>query len=301
VTTRRAAPDPNDGLGLALAAGSAAVLGLAVAVSRLAYEGGTNGLTVATCRSLTAAVGMLAFCVLTRRSVRVGLGDWAHCAGLGMLMSMMLYGNVGSVQYIPVGLAALLFYTFPPMVAVIQALVLRDPPGWAKSAAVAVAFAGLAVMLGVSVAGVDLRGVALALAAALATAWHSVWLVRRLAHLDAMVATFHMTAMAAALLVLLAWSHGDVREPATVLGWVGLVGVVLLQSSGLPLYIAAVRRVGPMKCSMVANVQPVTSIVAALVLYGEVLGTTQLLGGALVIAGIVLMQRQDASRAAGAR
>ncbi len=267
-----------------------------MALSRLAYEGGTNGLSVATTRSVVAAVGIGIFCLATGRRLGVTPREWLHCAGLGCLMSVMLYGNVGSVQFIPVGLAALLFFTFPPLVAVIQAVVLRDPPGRAKAGAIAVSFAGLALMLGVSVIGMDLRGVALALGAGVATAWHSVWLMRHLAHRDAMVLTAHMTCVAALVLVAIAAARGGLAAPGTASGWLGLVAVVVLQSSGLPLYIVAVRRVGALKCAMVANVQPVASILAALALYGELLGPLELAGGALVIGGIVAMQRQDARR-----
>ena len=45
---------------------------------------------------------------------------------------------------------------------------------------------------------------------------------------------------------------------------------------------------------MLANVQPVTSIVATRMLFGELLGAAQLAGGAMVLAGIMLMQWYDA-------
>ena len=51
---------------------------------------------------------------------------------------------------------------------------------------------------------------------------------------------------------------------------------------------------------MLGNIQPVTSIVAAFALFGEWLTPVQLVGGAMVIAGILIMQRHDA-RAAAAR
>ena len=99
-------------------------------------------------------------------------------------MSLMFYGNVGSVEFISVGLAALLFFTFPPIIAVIQAVVLREPPGVAKSVSLVVAFTGLVLMLGVSLRAADPTGIVMALGAGIAAAWNSVWLVRKLAHLD---------------------------------------------------------------------------------------------------------------------
>ena len=45
---------------------------------------------------------------------------------------------------------------------------------------------------------------------------------------------------------------------------------------------------------MLANIQPVTSIVAAFPLFGEWSTPVQLPGGAIIIAGIPVMQRHDA-------
>lgn len=281
------------GTGLALAALAAAMLGLAIAVSRYAYDGGTNGLTVATCRGLLLLLGLWLFCLASRRRMRLAFADWLHCAGLGVLMSMMFYGNVGAVEFIDVGLSALLFFTFPPMIAVIDVVVLREAVPWPKLLAVIVAFAGLAMMLGVSVDSADWRGLALALGAAVAAAWNAVWLGRRTRHLDTIVVTLHMAAVAALTLVVLTLVNDSLQWPTASIGWFGLAGVVVLQCAGVPMYVVAIRMIGALRCGMVTNVQPVVSIVAAFLLFGEVLGPLELAGGVLVLGGIFLMQWHD--------
>ncbi len=281
------------GTGLVLAALAAAMLGLAIAVSRYAYDGGTNGLTVATCRGLLLLLGLWLFCLASRRRMRLAFADWLHCAGLGVLMSMMFYGNVGAVEFIDVGLSALLFFTFPPMIAVIDVVVLREAVPWPKLLAVIVAFAGLAMMLGVSVDSADWRGLALALGAAVAAAWNAVWLGRRTRHLDTVVVTLHMAAVAALTLVVLTLVNDSLQWPTASIGWFGLAGVVVLQCAGVPMYVVAIRMIGALRCGMVTNVQPVVSIVAAFLLFGEVLGPLELAGGVLVLGGIFLMQWHD--------
>ena len=290
----------DDTVGAILAIAAAVGLGLAVAVSRYAYLGGTNGLTVATIRGVVALAGLAAFCLLTRRELRLPFRLWAHCAGLGVLMSIMFYGNVGSVQYISVGLAALLFFTYPPIIVVISAALLRERVSAMKALAVVTAFVGLALMLGVSLESVDPRGVVLSLAASVCCAWNAVWLARKVSHLDAIVVTFHMATVAALVLICVSLVSGSLQLPTAPVGWAGTFGVVALQASSLPLYFVAIPKIGAMKSGMLTNVQPVVSIVAAFLLFGEVLNAVQLLGGALVLAGIWLMQWHD-SRAARAQ
>ena len=292
--TRSRAFGSDNTRGTALALLSAIGLGLAVAVARYAYEGGTNGLTVVSIRSLVLVAGLYVYCRATGRSLRLRRTDRRRCAVLGVLMVMGFYGNVGAVEYISIGLTALLFFTFPPLIALIQAVGDRAWPAPVKVVALATAFTGLATMLGASLGASDPRGVAMALGAAVGVALNSVGVVRLLGHVNPLVAMFHMAVTATVVLVALTVVTGSIQWPVTGAGWAGSCGVVVLQGVSLPLYYLAIVRIGALKSAMLSNVQPVTSIIAARALFGELLGAAQIAGGAMVLAGIILMQWHDA-------
>jgi drug/metabolite transporter (DMT)-like permease len=206
----------------------------------------------------------------------------------------MLYGLIGAVEYIPVGLTILVFFTFPPIIAAINFFVLRDSVTGPKVAAVAIAFLGLVLMLGVSVQSVDLRGVGLALMAAIATAWHAVWLGRKLTHVDGVVVMFYMSVVATVILFGACVGGGFVQWPTTDLGWIGLAGVIVLQGTSVNLYYQVILWVGALKSSIITNIQPLAAILAAWILFDEVLTPLQFLGGALVLGGILYMQWSEA-------
>ena len=289
----RRAIDPNDRLGLFLAVAACTGLGVSMVVSRFAYDGGANGLALGTARAVFFVPALFLFCRLTGRALRLVRSDWLHCAGLGLLTAMGFYGHIGAIEYIPVGLAAILFFTFPPMIGVMQAVVARDPPGLAKSAALAIAFGGMALMLGVSFESTDPRGLALALGAAACVGWNTFWTARRVPHLDGVVAVFHMGVIAFVVLVSISLISGKALLPSTTGGWTGLVIVVALQTLSLPLFYLALPRIGPLKAGMMGNVQPLVSIVLAFLVFGELMTPLQLAGGAMVLGGIWLMQRAD--------
>lgn len=287
------AVNPNDRMGLTLVVGSAVGLGLAMAVSRFAYDDGANGLALGTARALFFVPALFLFCQLTGRSLRLSFREWRHTLGLGVLMGVGYYGHVGAIEFIPVGLAAILFFTFPPVIAVIQAVANRQLPGVGQSLALVLSFCGLAVMLGVSFEAADPKGIMLALGAALCVAWNTVWTARKLSHLDGAVAVFHMGMVAAVVLSGVCLLTGYAEFPMTSIGWTGLVLVALLQTVSLPLFYLALPRVGALKAGMVVNIQPVVSIVAAFVLFAEVMTLIELAGGAMVLLGIWMMQRLD--------
>jgi drug/metabolite transporter (DMT)-like permease len=86
---------------------------------------------------------------------------------------------------------------------------------------------------------------------------------------------------------------GSIHLPETPGGWAGMFGVALLQASSIPLFYVAIHHIGPAKSAMLTNLQPVVSIVAAYLLFAEVLGPLQSAGAALVLGGIMLMQWSD--------
>lgn len=271
-------------------------LGLAVAVARLAFEGGTNGVSVAVLRAwlLVGMVGV--FCLATGRGLRLPWRQWRHCLWLGLLMSMMFYGNIAAVQYIPIGLAALLFFTYPTMVAVGSALVDWRLPAASRLLALGVAFAGLALMLGVSLEAIHPVGVLLSLGAALTTAVNVIGSARVLPTGDRWVMFWHMALIAALTLLAIGIGRDALLLPVTPTGWGGMIGVAVVQAASIPLFYVALGAIGPEKSTMFNNLQPVVSIAAAYLIFGELLSPAQFTGAFLVIGGIALMQWFDLRR-----
>ena len=262
-------------------------------VSRFAYDDGASGLGVSTARAIFFVPAVYLYCRWSGRVTRLSRRDWSRTVGLGVLMGGAYYGHLGAIEFIPVGLAAILFFTFPPLIGLIQALVFKEPPGLMKFTALCISFAGLAVMLSFSIGSANPIGMGMALLAAVCVAWNTVLTVRQLPHVDGVVVVLHMAVTATVVLVIACVLSGGAELPHTATGWAGLAGVLILQTVCLPLYYLALPRIGALKVGMVGNVQPVISIVAAYLWFSEVLTLAQLLGGLLVMGGIGLMQRAD--------
>ncbi len=282
--------------GYAAAVGCSIGLGLAVAVARFAFEGGTNGVSVAVLRAwlLVGFVGL--YCLMSGRELRLPWRQWRYCLWLGLLMSMMFYGNIAAVQFIPIGLAALLFFAYPTIVAVGNALVERRLPNGLRMMALLTAFAGLALMLGVSIANAHPIGILLSLSAGLATAINVIGSARLLLRGDRWVMFWHMAFIAALTLLAIGLVRDALVLPLTPGGWGGwggMLGVAVLQAGCIPLFYVALRAVGPEKISIFNNLQPVVSILAAYLIFAELLSPAQFAGAGLVLGGIALMQWFD--------
>ena len=80
-------------------------------------------------------------------------------------------------------------------------------------------------------------------------------------------------------------------------GWIG--GIVLVSTVGAILaFFAGLARVGPSAASILSTLEPVVTVVLAAAAFGESLSAVQLVGGALVLSAVVVMQWPARSAAA---
>nr|NIO11380.1 EamA family transporter [Deltaproteobacteria bacterium] len=195
---------------------------------------------------------------------------------------------LSSVVFIPVGLAALLFYTFPLMVAAISHFQEGVRLGLRRLGAFLLAFLGLVIALSPSVSVLDWRGIGLAVFAAFTTAVTFV-LSRRLIHeLGVFTFTMYMSAGSVLLLMGVILSVGSVAFPQNAIGWSGLGGAGLGFVVGILAIFSAIKIVGSATTAMLLNLEPLISIIAAALVLGERLTMVQLLGAIMVVSALVV-------------
>ena len=271
-------------------------LGLAVALGPMTFDGGTTPLAVALFRALFSVLFMGVLCILMEISLRL---SWPMCLNmlvLGALFSHMAFGNIGSTKYIPISLAALLFFIYPPLVTLINAVINKKHPGFIKLIAIGITFSGLGVMLGIGFEQFDYRGVIIGLTAGVACAINIVWVNQRVKDVHPFVIVFYQSIIAAIIILVLAMELEELRFPENSAGWWGFTLIILLQSCSIPLFYFSVQRIGPESTGLFNNLQPVASIVAAVLIFNEILTGERLVGAFMVLLGIIMVQILDYKR-----
>jgi len=147
-------------VGAAMVVLSTAAVAIVPSFARLAYEGGSDTLTVIAGRSIvTAAVCFVVTAMLGRR-LRVPRRSLAISLGLGVLYAVHLYGFLGAITYLPVNMAILIYFLHPLMIGVAAMSAGRETASPLRLGALITALVGLALAVGFSVGGLSLLGVA---------------------------------------------------------------------------------------------------------------------------------------------
>lgn len=276
--------------GAALVVLSAAAIAVVPTFARLAYDGGSDTLTVITARSIVSTVSCFLVMIVLGRPLAIGRGALGISLGLGVLYAIHLYGLLGAVHYLPVNMVILIFYLHPLIVGVVAIVAGRETIVWKRLGALAAALIGLGLAVGFSFDALNLFGVTLALMAALIATIVIIGGSHAMKSCDSLAFTCYMMLSAAVTLAVFALFHGAAQLPVTVAGWAGFGGVSIAYTIGTITFFAAIPFLGAVRAAMISNLEPVLGILFAMAMLGETVSSLQGLGIVMVIASIFAME-----------
>jgi drug/metabolite transporter (DMT)-like permease len=290
--------------GTLMCLGSGAAFGAMAVFGKLAYsEGATVGTLLAVRFALAAALFWTLVLVGRggRREVRaLSRGDIAVGLALGACGYALQSGcYFAALERIDASLLSLLLYTFPAIVAAAAIALGRERLDRRRLTALALALSGLVlVVAGAGTGALDPLGAALAMAAAIVYSTYILVSDGVVGRMRPRVLSALVCTGAAASLTVGSALIGQLRpDEVTVGGWGWLASLAVVSTVGaISLFFAGLRRVGPTTASILATVEPLVTVVLAFLAFGETLGSVQLVGGALVLAAVVVLNLRRARR-----
>jgi drug/metabolite transporter (DMT)-like permease len=256
---------------------------------RWGFEAGADSLTMVTLRGLIG----LPLLWLWIRYVPPGPMTPRE-RNIALVFGVVFAGNVYflfvAIEHMPVPIAILTYFVYPLLTGLIGAATRLDTLSWRGALAALAAFAGLALILGAQPGGVVFAGVAAALAASLCRTGTLLATRSLLGGADARLITWYSLLSSTALFALAALATGTWNPPQTALGWVAVTGIGIGVTVSLLAIFVSTLRIGPFRTALFMNLEPLLTVIGAALLLGEVVTPVQALGGAVMIAALVMFQ-----------
>jgi drug/metabolite transporter (DMT)-like permease len=232
---------------------------------------------------------------------------WPQLAGQGRAYTLLTALNVllffglqtAAIGLLPSGLAAVLVYLQPVLVGVLAWWLLAEPMTGAKVVGLVLGFAGIVVVSGGAFAGhVSAQGVGLAVASALAWALGTIVFKATDGRVDPWwaVALPFLAGGVLLMLVGLVVEGPDVRWSlrfVAALAFAGFVGTALAWS----LWFGRVAAGEAGRAASYIFFVPLVGVVVGAVLLDETLTFSLLVGAALVVLGVYLVNRRQRQQA----
>ena len=297
----------GDGLGATLVVLAAFCFATLGPTSRYAYAAGVDELTLVTWRAVIGGlvVGVIAL-VLARLGQVVArpYGEIPRRERLmnifaGLTNALLNLTVLIAITRISIGLALLVFYTYPAMVAVASTVLFKERLDRTRWAALVVSLIGLVlVLVGAGQVGeLDPIGVGLAFAGGLCQVVYALSARHGFSSVPAPQAggvTFAVAAtayLAGTVVVGNTDALGAPLESSAALIpvlWAGTIG------AGIPTmaWIMGIRILGAPRAAIISTLEPVIGVSLAALLLSEVPTPLQIVGGAFIVAAAIVVQRR---------
>jgi len=296
-------------LGMLFAVGSAFAFGSSGPFAKSLMEAGWSPTAAVTARLAGGALAMAIFATIAKRDwIREALRHGKTVVAYGLIPiagAQLCYYN--AVAHLSVGVALLLEYTAPILVVGWLWATTRRRPSNLTLAGVAMAIAGITLVLNVfSGAHINLVGVGWALAAAVCAACYFMMSDEVAADGDGLnfitlaaggliVGTAAVAALGATGVMPLTFTTNDAVVAGWATSWVvpvialGLIPTAIAYTLG----IVGIARLRPRFASLVGLSEVMFAVLAAWVLLGEAITPGQAVGGAVVLMGLALARQGD--------
>ena len=276
--------------GILLIAISSLVIAFVPSFAKLAYEGGATPSAVVAARYPVSFVVLIAIGLISGTRIWPVRSTLRHSFIAGAFALVVGFGFMGSVAYIDVSLAILIFYLHPVFIGIYGHVVGSHRFDRVKMAGALIAIFGLALALAVNLDRLDPIGLSLAFMGAVGATVMILVNSRTTVEIGVIRANLQMTVFAGILTALVVPVVGSFQLPQTGLGWFSLVGAAAGITVGFLLFFAAVPTLGATRATLISILEPVFSVIVALILIGETLTPVQWIGVALVVGGLFAIE-----------
>jgi len=274
---------------IATAAGGFGTIGVFGELARLANLELT---TLLPARFVFASVGVAIVAYLNNWSIPHSTDQWAICSILGGVYFAMTIAFFLSLEYLPAGLATVLLYIYPAIVALLSVAISTESLEMFKLFALVMSITGVVLIVGIDTGGIDIRGVVLALLAALCYAFYT---------LGSRIATADVSPKGLSLGILVTTSiwmvgygfvEGGISMPTEISHWAIIFGLTII-STVIPhlLFYEGILRLEASRVGIISTVEPFVTVALGVLFLNEKMTLSLLCGGALVLGSVIITQR----------
>ncbi len=270
-----------------------------VVLGKIVTDGGLSIPSYLAVRFGAAALLLAAALAATRQPLAAARGERWRLVVLGMAGYGLEAGLFfTALRHGSAATAALLFFTYPAIVTLLAGATGRGLPSGLVVMALCSSVAGAALVIvaghGLVISGV---GVLFALAAALVFSLYLLGVDAVLDRTNSLTGSMWVSGAAAVALAATAAVSGTGDWPVGLRQWVPVLASAGFTAGAFVCLLAGLRRIGPVRASIVGATEPLAATFLAVIFLRESLAAATVVGGALILAGAVTasLARRDRS------
>ncbi len=273
---------------------SAFFFGILPVFASVAYRGGINGVTLSFLRSFISVPVLYAMIRADKKSLHLTRKQLYAVIKLstigGALPIVLLYL---SYNFIPTGLATTLHFVYPLVIVLLSAIIYREKMSRITLCSVLFVTIGIFMFTDLNVKASKI-GIIFALLSGIFYSFYVIYIDHSgLDRMDYIVLTFYIMLIMSVAIFIFGLAVGGISFDFKPVSWSFATIISLITTLGAtPLLQMGIRYEGASTAGIISSVEPITTIVLGAIFLGEIIGTGQIIGGALILFGVFLSQRK---------
>lgn len=263
--------------------------------ARIAFDHGVDVVTAVAVRSLATALVVSLLVAWQRVPLKHSARHRRFMVLIALLVTVQSVCLYAAVARMPVGLALLVFNSYPIWATLAARVLYGRRPERAALIAMPVILLGLVLALdivrvlgGDAAAGAAIGpGVAFALGAATSFGLVLALTQHEVADLDGRVRSAFTMGVVGVLALATGLAGGGLHWPDAAAGWWGLAALSVLYGTAFTAVFTLLPKLGAVSNSPILNVEPVAALALGWLVLGQAVGPVQWLG-ALIVVGAVM-------------
>lgn len=273
--------------GTLLAFAAAAFYGMNIPAARVASQAGFPGADLIFWRALLLVPALLVLGLALGERLYLPARERGPMLRLALAASFTATFYLSALDHLPVPMTVVIFYTFPLIVMLVSSRIDGRRLSAGQIIVFCIAFAGLLLAVGPSIAGLSTYGVTLAALGAIACAGMFI-LAGRVENAPLVTTFWTQIAMVPVALAYTLMQGGPVGVSAFGLAPVAIFITMAAYAAGYFLQMMAAARISAGRASLIFLFEPVIAILLAWILLGESMTILQTAGVVAILGALAV-------------
>jgi drug/metabolite transporter (DMT)-like permease len=280
-------------VGIFLALVSAVFFAVSNTLAGVAYQGGSNPLTLSATRFILPAILLFFVLRFSGKAVVLERRPAAIAAFLGIVSVVYTFALLMAIELLPVTIAILIFYLFPILTAFILAAFGSGRLTAKMLLSTFIVFFGLSLALAVQFGELNVVGMLAGLVSAFGFAIVCSVSNRLMYDQDSRLVTLYLSAVATVTMLLVSIFAGNVQFPVTATGWSGFIFSNVLYACAIIGFYRSIAMVGAGAATFFLNLEPIVVIGAGYVFLNQMISSWQMAGVAIVVGALIYASQPE--------
>lgn len=285
----------NNYKGILYAILSSVAFGLLPIFAKFAYANGSNPTTVLIARFLLAAIILFTYLKCTKVNLKVSKKQLAILLSIGAIgYTLTTQTLFVSYDYLGAGLATTLHFIYPVVVCLIGYFFFKEKMSKSKLLALLFAALGIYALVAMESKTLNAFGVALALFSGISYGANIIALgLKSIKEINHNVVTMYVCLGAALGMILYGAFTDTITLTFNLNIGIAYIGIAVISTiASMILLLKAIEIIGTVSTSILGTFEPIVSVILGIILFGESLTLSLIIGTLLILASTIILARE---------